>query len=128
MKTANCITCSQPFEYQPAILYGREYFPRTYCPNCVEEHLRTGERIAQQKQADEVRQKWERICPPIYRDTDAKRLTPAMRKYAETWISQDGRGLAFVGATGRCKTRVCYMILARYHYDGHASSESLPPS
>ena len=48
-----------------------------------------------------------------------KPLTPAMRKYAETWTSENGRGIAFVGATGKCKTRVCYMILARYHYDGH---------
>jgi hypothetical protein len=29
--------------------------------------------------ADEVRHKWERICPPIYRDTDVNRLTPEMR-------------------------------------------------
>lgn len=78
MKVAICITCSKPFEYKPAILFGREYFPRTYCESCIEEHARLGERIEQQKQADEVRQKWEKICPPIYRDTDANRLTPDM--------------------------------------------------
>jgi DNA replication protein DnaC len=119
MKTATCITCSQPFEYEPAILCGREYFPRTYCENCIAEHARTQARMERQQQADEVRHKWERICPPIYRDTDINRLTPEMRRYAETWTSENGRSLAFVGATGKCKTRVCYMILARYHYDGH---------
>ena len=92
--------------------------PRTYCENCIREHARTQGRIERQNQAEEVRHKWERLCPPIYRDTDAARLTPAMRKYAETWTSEGGRGLAFVGATGKCKTRVCYMILARYHFDG----------
>ena len=65
-----------------------------------------------------MRKRWERICLPIYRDTDAARLTPTMRKYAETWTSEGGRGLAFVGATAKCKTRVCYMILGRYHYEG----------
>jgi DNA replication protein DnaC len=120
MKTANCITCSKPFEYKPAIFGGREYCTPTCCDKCIEEHARTQERIDRQKQADEVRHKWERICPPIYRDTDVNRLTPEMRRYAETWTSQGGRGLAFVGATGKCKTRVCYMILARYHYDGRA--------
>jgi DNA replication protein DnaC len=89
----------------------------------MEERLRTHEGIAQQieeqRRAEAIKNAWERIRPPIYRDTDAKRLTPTMRKYAETWTSEDGRGLAFVGATGKCKTRVCYMILARYHYDGH---------
>jgi DNA replication protein DnaC len=74
--------------------------------------------MERQQQADDVRNRWEAICPPIYRDTDANRLTPEMRRYAETWTSEGGRGLAFVGATGKCKTRVCYMILARYHYDG----------
>ena len=74
--------------------------------------------MERQQRADEVRHKWERICPPIYRDTDVNRLTPEMRQYAETWTSQGGRGLAFVGATGKHKTRVCYMILACYHFDG----------
>src|SRR5262245_53665059 len=106
MKTTNCITGLQPFEYEPAMLGGREYFPRTYCESCIEEHARLGERMEQQKRADEVRQKWEKICPPIYRDTDVNRLTPEMRQYAETWTSEGGRGLAFVGATGKYKTRV----------------------
>ena len=120
MKTANCITCSNPFDYQPNIICGREFFAPKYCDKCIEEHQRLGARIEQQQQADEARQKWERICPPIYRDTDPNRLTPTMRKYAETWTSENGRGLAFVGATGKCKTRVCYMILARYHFEGHS--------
>jgi hypothetical protein len=123
MKTANCITCSTPFDYEPHILCGREYFAPTDCPNCIEEHQGTHERIAgqieEQRRADDLRRAWERICPAIYRDTDVNRLTPTMRKDAETWISEDGRGLAFVGATGKCKTRVCYMILARYHFDGY---------
>jgi IstB-like ATP binding protein len=119
VKTANCITCSEPFDYQPHIICGREFFTPTYCEKCVGEHLRTQARIEQQQQADDVARKWERICPPIYRDTDSNRLTPGMRKYAETWTSENGRGLAFVGSTGKCKTRVCYMILARYHFEGH---------
>ena len=119
MKTATCDTCTKSFDYEPKIICGREYFAPTFCEKCVGEHRRTQARIEQQQQADDVRQKWERICPPIYRDTDVKRLTPAMRKYAETWTSENGRGLAFVGTTGKCKTRVCYMILARYHFEGH---------
>lgn len=116
MKTANCITCSKPFDYEPIILYGREIFAPLCCQSCLGEHQRTQARIEQQQRADNVTRGWERICPPIYRDTDTNRLTPVMRKYAETWTSENG--LAFVGSTGKCKTRVCYMILARYHLDG----------
>jgi DNA replication protein DnaC len=119
MKTANCITCSTPFDYEPKMVYGREYFAPKYCQSCIEEHQRTHARIAGQQQADDLKHKWERLCPAIYRDTDVNRLTPTMRKYAETWTSEDGRGLAFVGATGKCKTRVGYMVLARYHFGGH---------
>jgi hypothetical protein len=120
MKTATCLTCSKPFEYQPTILYGREYFTPLYCQNCIGEHQHTQAQIAQQQEADDWTRGWERICPAIYRDTDVNRLTPTMRRYAETWTSENGRGLAFVGSTGKCKTRVCYMILARYRLNGHS--------
>jgi DNA replication protein DnaC len=119
MKTAVCITCSNPFVYEQTFLYGREIFAPTYCESCMAEHRRTQVRLEQQGRVSDVARAWERICPAIYRNTDANRLSPTMRKYAETWTSENGRGLAFVGATGKCKTRVCYMILARYHFDGH---------
>jgi hypothetical protein len=112
MKTATCTTCTKAFDYQPSVCFRREYFAPTYCKSCMEEHQRTRARIAHQKRADDLTRDWERICPAIYRETDVNRLSATMRKYAETWLSENGRGLAFVGATGKCKTRVCYMILA----------------
>jgi hypothetical protein len=84
MKTATCITCSKPFEYQPAILYGRETFVPRYRGNCISEHSRTQARLEQQGSAYDLAREWERICPAIYRNTDVNRLSPAMRKYAET--------------------------------------------
>ena len=119
MNTATCSACTKPFDYEPVILYGREVFVPSYCDSCIEGHRRTQARIAHQQRADDLTRDWERICPAIYRDTDVNRLSATMRKYAETWTSENGRGLAFVGPTGKCKTRVCYMILARYHFDGH---------
>jgi DNA replication protein len=118
MKTAVCTTCTKPIDYEPKFVFGREYFAPTHCESCTAEHQRTQARIAHQERVADLTREWERICPLIYRDTDVNRLSPTMRKFAETWTSENGRGLAFVGPTGRCKTRVCYMILARYHFDG----------
>jgi len=97
-------------------MHSPESYSRSAEQQCVHDQFALHQH--EEQQADHLTRKWERICPPIYRDTDVKRLTPAMRKYAETWTSENGRGLAFVGPTGKCKTRVCYMILTRYHFDG----------
>ena len=118
--TIACLGCTNEFGYDPMMFHGREFFGQAarYCDYCVDENQRIQAEIATQQRAAELAAEWNRICPPIYRDTDPARLTPKMRKYAETWISEDGRGVAFVGLTGKCKTRVAYMILARHHMAG----------
>jgi DNA replication protein DnaC len=120
MITICCLTCTNEFGYEPLMIHGREFFGgmAKYCDCCVDENQRIQVEIAAQKRATKLAAEWTQICPPIYQDTDPARLTPKMRQYAEAWTSENGRGVAFVGPTGKCKTRVCYMILGRHHMEG----------
>lgn len=119
--TVMCLGCKDEFGYEPLMVHGREVFGgmMRYCVPCFDEREREHERIRLEIEERKRAREWDEICPPIYQDTDPARLKPQMRKYAETWTSENGRGVAFVGATGKCKTRVAYMILARHHFAGH---------
>ena len=106
MITVACLKCTNEFGYEPLMFHGREFFGRKYCDPCVDDHQCVQAEMAAQKRSGTLACEWAGICPPIYQDTDPARLMPKMRQYGETWVSENGRGLAFVGPTGKCKTRL----------------------
>lgn len=51
-----------------------------------------------------------KICPPLYRDTDIARLSPLSRKIIATPYPKDGKGVMLVGKTRTGKTRTAWML------------------
>lgn len=60
-----------------------------------------------------ARQKeWEKVCPPLYRDTDVSRLDQGKLARVMAW-KPGPRGLLLHGTTGTGKTRSMYQLIRR---------------
>lgn len=57
------------------------------------------------------------LCPPLYRESDPKRLPAAFLRECEAW-EVSPMGLGFVGIAGTGKTRAAWMLLKRLHFSG----------
>jgi DNA replication protein DnaC len=117
MKTTKCTQCPTTFDYEPAVINGREYFTPNICPKC--EKNAEAEEKASKEEADRQRKitQWETICPDLYRGTDIFRLPPYYRTAIEKW-KYGSMGLAFVGTHGKGKTRAAFQILHKEHFAG----------
>jgi DNA replication protein DnaC len=61
-----------------------------------------------------LKRRWSEICPPLYMTTnpDDSRLSQKIRRILEAWQpSEDGKGLAIFGGTGKGKTRLIFWRL-----------------
>lgn len=67
---------------------------------------------------DEIWKRWERNCPPLYRDTDAaqlKKLIPAkIMEQVLTWDRSGKKGIGLIGPTGKGKTRLMFELMRLY--------------
>lgn len=116
MKTSNCETCKKTFSYEPLIgPNGREWYLPKICDECkvIREAGLVADREAESKAK---RQKeWELICPPLYRYTDASRLSPEFQTLIKSW-EFGPKGIGLVGSAGLCKTRTAFEILKAHHF------------
>jgi DNA polymerase III delta prime subunit len=77
------------------------------------------EKRRQQREAEAAQERrrqrenrWQWLCPPLYRETDPARLPPV--PLAEVMAWQYGpQGLLLIGPTGAGKTRAAYLLLRR---------------
>jgi DNA replication protein DnaC len=87
---------------------------------CDECDLKRIEKLKQEQAAEEQERRQEAfntICPPIYRESDSKRIPAAFLRECEAWEFSP-QGLGFVGPAGTCKTRAAWMLLKRLHFSG----------
>lgn len=56
--------------------------------------------------------KFKAACPPLYQDTDLTRLPLAQYEQCSRW-QYGPRGLVLIGDTGKCKSRIAWMLLRR---------------
>jgi len=119
MQKQKLCLCGAIITYEANIFNGQEIFEPLQCDDCTDRINAEYQSAEQKRKYDEHIAKWEAICPPLYRDTDTKRLIPALRILAEGWYSgQDGKGLGLAGNTGIAKTRTAFLILKRFHFSG----------
>lgn len=117
VKTTMCNECGAAINYEPCILNGRELFTPTRCDACL-----CAQEARQAASEAEARvsmrnAEWERICPPIYRDTEIARLPAEFRAVISAW-KYGPRGVGFFGPAGQCKTRAAFLILSAQHFAG----------
>ncbi len=84
------------------------------------------QRRAEMHQED-LRKKWEQLCPPIYRESDAK-LLPNLRMFEEVQKWEYGpEGLLLIGPSRRGKTRAAWTLLKRLHFQEERKIVSFGP-
>ncbi len=113
---STCQTCKQPFEFEPVL--GFNFQPKS-CPACAEanESKVLKEEQDQKNAAKQAKlgERWLRICPPLYRETDVTKLNLDRLNAVMKW-EFGPKGLIVLGATGLQKTRCIYQLLSRLHF------------
>lgn len=112
-----CQDCGQQFQSTPLVYNGQVLAFARYCEACVERHDRAKASERDRREVARLAEAWERICPPLYRDTDPDRLecSPVARAAILEW--QFGpRGLLVHGPARQGKTRLVYLLLHRLHF------------
>lgn len=119
MKT--CPNCQQEFKARTVEILGAKIFEAKYCDVCAESLCEQRDREAREREEQAVitrnRERWESLCPPLYRDTDPARLPQDVLNMAMAW-EYGARGLILGGATGAGKTRIMFQLLRRLFDDG----------
>jgi hypothetical protein len=113
----NCEQCGHPFQAVPFVYGGRILAYPRYCETCIVENERAKDREREHEEAQRLSLAWERICPPLYRDTDPSRLecSPSARETILSW-QFGAKGLLVHGPARSGKTRLVYLLLSRLHH------------
>lgn len=95
------------------------YFPQVkiLCDDC---DLKRIEKLQQDMAAEEQERRQEAfnaICPPLYRESDPRRIPAAFLRECEAW-QYNPVGIGLVGPAGCGKTRAAWMLLKRLHFSG----------
>lgn len=114
-----CNDCGEPVEQVILWLNGRRFGEGhgALCESCQD--IRQAKHDAEQarRRAQEALERFQAICPPLYRETDEKRIpAPFSREIAEWEYSPQGLGL--IGRHGTMKTRSAWLLLKRMHLAG----------
>ena len=122
MKTVSCVRCGDEFSYEPVMMCEREFGVRKWCPSCSK--LMADAEAEQGLKAAEWsrREEWKRMCPTIYRDTNAARLPAGPLAKVMAW-KLGPKGLVITGPTGRGKTRAAMLLMERLHVNEGRSVE-----
>jgi hypothetical protein len=113
----SCAECGAEFASSSLVFDNRVIATQRYCAACVSrrEHAQALER--DRHLTAKLSEAWERICPPLFRDTELSRL-PCSQSAKEAVLGwQFGpRGLLIGGPPRLGKTRLVYLLLSRLHH------------
>lgn len=116
MKTKLCNRCGGSIDYEPFMMDGQEAFAPKNCPACSK--FLDDERKESEEREKLVwrKREWREMCPPLYRDTDVKRLPEQAKKVTEWKFNP--KGLMIAGDTGKGKTRAAFLLMERLNNEG----------
>jgi len=115
--TRPCLQCGRPFQSVPLVYEDRAIAAKLRCDACLARHEVEEIQEREQRLAAALAAAWERICPPLYRDTDRARLACSEAAQAKVLNWQYGpRGMLLHGPARLGKTRLVYLLLSRLHH------------
>lgn len=111
-ETKSCRECGSIFSFEPLEMNGKRLFEPDYCDECAE-ILSTKQTKQEQRRAEDASRAsfWDAI-PPIYRETDLKRITGKLKSILGNW---DGGNAGIIGPSGEGKTRTAVLLLEKVH-------------
>lgn len=117
MDIKNCLICKTEFESTYVEIGGRQLFHTTLCPKCAADREAEIEKEAIDRRVKHLSECWQKICPPLYRDTDITRLPEPFIQLMDSW-TYGPKGIGLVGPAGTMKTRAAFKILETNHFQG----------
>lgn len=119
---SNCCECNGPMAKGPLVaeIMGTRVQWEMICEECTARNSARAAAAVESAIHRERVAKWEKICPPLYQQTDVLRPElnqAALRKVME-WNPACGTGLAIQGPAGTCKTRMAFLRLRELHFNG----------
>jgi DNA replication protein DnaC len=98
---------------------GRTLEFKLLCESCEQKYKEEAEQKASLERRIRLKTAFDAICPPLYRDTDLKRIYGAFSAIAESW-QYSPTGLLLEGYAGTGKTRAAWHILKRMTEEGRS--------
>ncbi len=117
METKSCTHCWEPVEAEVHFVGTRKLNFQVSCDACEEKRSVADEQervVAAQKRQQDA---FDRICPPLFRQSDIKRLPEAFVSACANW-AHGPRGLGMVGPAGSGKTRCAWTLMRQQHFAG----------
>ena len=69
---------------------------------------------------NERKERWNKICPPLYKETDIKKIDRKRLEKVMSWNPKDGRNLWIKGETGKQKTRMAFLLIEKLLFEGYS--------
>ncbi len=119
VSSSKCSGCGRTFLCSHLLFEGRVIASSRFCGECTERHERSRAIERDQRERARLDEAWEKICPPLYRETDPTRLEcpEAAQKAVLDW-EYGPKGLLVHGPARAGKTRLVYLLLSRLHHLG----------
>lgn len=109
--------CFEVLEVPVIALFGRSLDIKVLCNDCEQKMIERQERDAQQLREDRARNAFDSVCPPLYRESDLKRIHGDLNAIATNW-QYGPTGVFMEGRPGTGKTRAGWHILKRMAHQG----------
>lgn len=104
--------CFETIEAPIVMLMGRRLNVNLLCDSCEQKAIERKKQDADCERRNRLKTAFDDICPPLYRESDLKRIYGPFREIAENW--QFGpRGILLEGNAGTGKTRSAWHIIKR---------------
>ncbi len=117
--TCQAPDCGKPFDHAPIVLFGRERPSPEFCPPCSEKRAVEARKKARLEEERDLLGQWSFVCPPLYMDSDVKRLPEKPTQQVLAW-KFNPKGLVLIGPTGTGKTRAAFLLLKRLYLEGRS--------
>lgn len=111
--SVKCVDCGAEFAFTPIFCAGKPIMERRRCDACSAKEDARLATTESGKASAERDARWEKVCPPIYRDTDPARVNRQCIEAAMAWDVGSSAGLGMMGFTGIGKTRAAFIALRR---------------
>jgi DNA replication protein DnaC len=95
------------------------YFPNVQilCDDCDLKRIEKLQQEMAEEEQERQQEAFNAICPPLYRESDPKRIPAPFLAECEAW-HYNPVGIGLVGPAGCGKTRAAWMLLKRLHFSG----------
>lgn len=98
---------------------GRTLEFKLLCEACEQKHIECQSRHADSERRNRLKTAFDAICPPLYRETDLKRIYGPFSAIAQNW-QYGPTGVLLEGYAGSGKTRACWHLLKRMTAEGRS--------